>query len=120
MPTTIRRQGAAGTITPDLVLRGHITENEARSIVHEIPGSTDVAVTLRPASPATGSMQLLFMDHTAAEAARQMHLTAHAFIVETDLDFLPAAYVPQGAIRKAQQDNQHRWVLELQYQEVRL
>ncbi|EQM75919.1 MULTISPECIES: hypothetical protein [Microbacterium] len=120
MPTTIRRHGAAGSIAPDLVLAGHVTENEARSIVHEIPGSQDVVVTLRPAGPATGMMRMLFMDQAAAEAARLFHLTAHAFTVETDMPFLPAAYVPRGNIRKAQQDAVARWVLEVPYQEVRV
>lgn len=97
-----------------------MTENEARSIVHEIPGSEDVAVTLRPAAPATGTLKLLFMDHASAEAARALHLSAHALTVETDLDYLPDAYVPQGAIRKLQQDSVKRWVLEVPYQEIRL
>lgn len=120
MTTTISRQGVAGTVIPDLVLAGHTAENEARTLVHEIPGSSDVVVTLRPASPSTGTLRLLFMDQQDADQARRFHLGAHVFTVVSDLAWMPAAYVPQGRIRTVQQDAARRWVLEVPYHEVTL
>ncbi|WP_136024798.1 hypothetical protein [Microbacterium sp. K27] len=118
--TTITRSTDAQSITPDLVLNEWITENETQTKVHHILGRPDVDVTLRPASDATGTMQLFFLTHAAAEAARAFHTAAAAFaITGTDVR-LPARYVPQGGIRKAQQQPQDkRWVVEIRFQELR-
>ncbi|MFB4348481.1 hypothetical protein [Microbacterium sp. CR_7] len=117
--TTISRSTDAQTIVPDLVLNEWETENEAQSIVHPILGSADVAVTLRPARDATGVMRLFFLTHAAAEQARLFHTAAATFATSSDDVRLPALYVPQGGIRKAQQANDARWIIQIQYQEIR-
>jgi len=117
--TTIARSTDGQTIEPDLVLTEWTTENEAQTIVHHILGRPDVVVTLRPATDAAGTMQLFFLSHAAAEAARQFHLAAATFTITSTDARLPARYVPQGGIRKVQQTISSRWVLEVAFQELR-
>lgn len=117
--TTITRSIDGQTVTPALVLTEWSTENEAQTIVHHILGRPDVDVTLRPAHDATGTMRLFFLSHAAADAAVQFHLAAATFSITTTDARLPARYVPQGGIRKAQQTLASRWVVEITFQELR-
>ncbi|KTR77430.1 hypothetical protein NS234_07440 [Microbacterium oxydans] len=118
--TAITRSTDAQTVAPDLVLTEWVTENEVQTIVHRVLGRPDVDVTLRPAIDATGTMRLFFMNQAAAEAARRFHLATATFRTITTDARLPARYVPQGVIRNAQQNvNDKRWVLEIQFQELR-
>ncbi|MFD8769558.1 hypothetical protein [Microbacterium oxydans] len=117
--TVVARSTDAQTISPDLVLTEWVTENEPQSIVHRILGRSDVDVTLRPALDATGTLRLFFLDHTHAEQARAFHLAAAWFAVTTTDARLPAQYVPNGPIRKAEQENNARWVIEVPFQEIR-
>ncbi|MCZ4301276.1 hypothetical protein [Microbacterium oxydans] len=117
--TTITRNSDAQTIVPDLVLNEWETQNEAQTVVHKILGRPDVDVTLRPAIDAAGTMRLFFLTQAQAEAARLFHLPASTFSVATTDARLPARYVPQGQIRKAQQANDARWIIEVEFQELR-
>lgn len=116
--TTIGRSTDTTTITPTLVLGGWETEDEPQTIVTPILGSESVAVSLRPAAPSTGRLQLLFWDYASADAARIFHRAAAIFTTDRDLPWLPAAYVPNGPIRKVQQDSRARWVLEVPFVEL--
>lgn len=120
MSTTIGRTTDATTITPALVLGGWESADEPQTIVHPILGSENVAVTLRPAAPRTGQLRLLFMDSASADAARVFHRAAAVFTAVSDLPWVPSAYVPNGPIRPAQQENRERWILEVPYQELQL
>lgn len=117
--TTISRSNDGQTITPDLVLNEWVTENEAQTLVHKILGRGDVDLTLRPALDATGTLRLFFLSHADADAARRFHLAPASFSVATTDVRLPARYVPIGGIRKAQQVNDARWVIEVNFQELR-
>lgn len=119
--TTITRSTDASSIVPTLVLGGWESADEPQSLVHRILGREDPDVTLRPASARTGTLRMLFWDSESAEAARAFHRAAATFRTVTDMHWLPAAYVPNGPIRPAQQEtNQERWILDVPFQEIAL
>ncbi|OJU42016.1 MAG: hypothetical protein BGN97_04480 [Microbacterium sp. 69-10] len=117
MSTTITRSTDAASIIPELVLNGWDSTDEPRTIVHEILGRETPDVTLRPAAPRSGTLRLLFPDAASAEVARKFHRAAAVFTTVSTLAWVPAAYVPAGGIRTAQQEGR-RWVLEVPFQEV--
>lgn len=119
MSTIITRTADAATTTPDLVML-HEDASEAASVVHPIIGSEDVDVTLRPARRPTGTLRLLYLTHADATAARELHRAASTFTIDSpDMPWLPARYVPQGAIGRVQQaQNVKRWMIEVGYQEL--
>lgn len=120
MSTTFTRSIDAATITPALVLGSFESEDPVQTLVHVIPGRETPDVTLRPAQASTGVMRLFFLSHAQADAARVFHRAAAVFGTGSDMEWLPAAYVPQRGIRRAQQDHAGRWVIEIPYQEIPL
>lgn len=119
MATTITRSTDGTVVTPTLVLGEWASEDEPGTLVHPVLGREYPDVTLRPAQASTGTMRLFFMDFAAADAARRFHRAPAVFRAVTDIPWLPAAYVPNGPLRRAQQsENMLRWVLEVPFQEV--
>lgn len=116
--TTISRSSDATTVTPELVLDEWASDNEPQTRIHTILGRSDVDLTLRPARARTGTLRLLFWDAASAEAARQFHCAAATFTTANTLPWVPAAYVPNGSIHPAQQQNRSRWILEVPFQEI--
>lgn len=119
MSATITRPGATTAVTPDLVMPFEASD-EAGTVVHPIAGRGNPDVTLAEASLSAGKLRLFFLTHEAAEAARQYHRAAAAFtLTAPDMPWLPAYYVVNGAIGRAQQErNTLRWVIEVPFQEV--
>jgi hypothetical protein len=118
MATVISRSTDAATVTPALVMPFE-GEDEAGTVVHRIPGREFPDVTLAPALGSGGTLRLFFLTFADAEAARGFHRAAATFTIASDQEWLPAAYVPQGRIRRAQQaENLRRWVLEVPYEEI--
>lgn len=115
--TTITRSTDDATIAPELVLDQFESSDELGTIVHEILGRETPDITLRPAAPRSGTLRLLFTDAASAEAARKFHRAPAVFSAASTLSWVPAAYVPSGAIRTAQQST-GRWLLEVPFVEV--
>jgi hypothetical protein len=118
MSTTISRTTDATTVVPDLVLNDWESDTEPQTIAHPILGSSDVAVTLRPARLITGRMRMLFSTAATAETARAFHTAAAVFHTTSDLSWVPASYVPLPTITLTQQPGNRRWVLVVPFQEV--
>ncbi len=120
---TISRSTDDVTITPSHVVAPLIRQDDAQTIVHRVLGAEAPDITLRPAMLSSGTLSLYFMTAADAEAARLFHRPAATFAIisESDEPSLPAAYVPQGGIRQAQQDVlREQWVLDVPYQEIEL
>jgi len=117
MVTTISRSTDATTIVPELVLRGWESTDEAGTLVHPIIGAEWPDVSLRPAAARTGTMRMLFASPADAEAARVFHRAPAVFTTASTLLWVPAAYVPVR-VRPMQQDGPHRWIVEVEFQEV--
>lgn len=118
MATTIMRSTDGQQVKPELVLNGWQSDDEPQSRIHTVLGREWPDITLRPAAARTGTIRLLFPTAADAEAARVFHRAAAVFTTTSDLPWMPAAYVPNGAIRQAQQEQSARWVLEVPFQEV--
>ncbi|MGN8245296.1 hypothetical protein ACTHAM_002415 [Cellulomonas soli] len=58
----------ATVLTPVDVL-GWSLSRPSRSVVHDLLGTDEVEVTVRPAGPRTGTLRTLWTDHTSALAA---------------------------------------------------
>ncbi len=105
-------------IRPDLVML-FSDQAQAGNLVHQIIDRAEPEIDLRPASLATGTLKLFFLDAASCAAARNAHMQAATFTVDApDQPWLPAAYVPNGTIRREQQENRKRWMLEVDYQEL--
>lgn len=116
--STIITSGAT-VLTPELILLFE-DESEAGTLVHPKLGTSNPDVTLRRAAAPTGKLRLLFLTAEEAQSARDAHMAAAVFTIVTDeVTWLPSSYVPNGSIRRVQQnDDRDRWVLEVDYQEV--
>lgn len=113
-PTT----GAPTTITPDLVL-GFESVRAARTILHDVIGASDLAVTQRPAAKRSGTLSLLFEDETASKQAEDLHAAVGKFALVTDeLGTVGMAYVVSGDIKRSLDDSRKLWLLDVNYQEV--
>jgi hypothetical protein len=117
MTTTIT--SGINTIAPHLVL-GWSSNQESRTVVHAIMDRPDPDVTLKPASARTGTLQLLFLSATAADAARALLGTGAIFTVagaETWLDGF--RFVPAGTLGAALEDaTRGLWVVAADFAEV--
>lgn len=120
MTTTITRSTDSTSITPAFVLGPFQAFDEAGSLVHPILGRSADDVTLRPAKLGTGNLELYFLTADDAETARLFHRPAATFtVISDDGAFLPALYVPQRQIGRAQRsDLMDNWVLTVPYQEI--
>ena len=119
MATVISRSTDAVTVVPDQV---QIFEDDVTpgTVVHDAIGLTYPEVTLRPAKSPTGVLKMFFLTHEAAHLARAFHMAAATFsIVSETMPWLPANFVPQGSIRRVQQEeSSRRWVLAVGYREL--
>lgn len=111
---------AAGVTEPALVL-GYSSSRESGNIVHPIIGSDDADVTLRPATLRTGTLELLYLDETASADAEQLHAAGAPLVLMTpDRATVAMTYVPVGRIgRSLDPQTRDRWVLSVDFQEVR-
>lgn len=118
MTAVITRSTDAATVTPFLVLGPFEDEADGQSIVHDILGSSDSDVTLRPASTPTGSVELFFLTWDDAQAAREFHRAPAVFtLADPDAGFFPSSYI-MTRVSRAQQDARARWVVTVEYREV--
>lgn len=99
---------------------GYAATRRGRTVVHEILGSNEPAVTLRAAALRSGRRELLFTDETIAAAAHEM-LTAGDVITLADTD-RPAVFNMTFVARDVELEldatTRRNWVLRFDFQEV--
>ncbi len=114
----------ASTIAPTEVL-GLQSQRTGRNIIHEIPGSESESVTLRPATPRTGTIVLGFSGPTAegdSFDAENLHATGGVFtVVAAERPSLEMSYVVQdgGRIsRDLEEVTRDAWIVTIDFREV--
>lgn len=107
-----------GTYTPALV-RNYRASQRMGTVVHDLlTGNVDL--TLRPAGPRTGSMELLFTDEPTAHACRAAH--AAAVLLTFASPEAPAAAMTYTAVDTVElaedPEIDGHWWLTVSFQEV--
>lgn len=119
MSATITHAG--GVIAPTVV-DGYESKSEGRSRVHEILGSGTVDVTLRPATPRTGTLRLLFVSETESAAAERILGRGEIFTLNTPerTTIQMRFFIPHGGsiTRTLDPDTRDQWHLAADFQEV--
>lgn len=117
--TTITYDGGP-IITPDLVDISSVTARSASRVVsHDILDGSPVH-TLRPASPARGTLALVFVTETAARDCFEAHRVAAVFTMTSpDRALLNLRYVVTDDIDIAlDEDTAAHWVITVRYEAV--
>lgn len=119
MVTTITSSIVGDTTTPTLVL-GWDSRRRGGSIVHQIIGSSSVDVTLRPASPRSGTLELFYLTRATALACEAMHAKAARFtLVDTDLPEIGMQYAVTDALGvKLDEATRTRWVVSIGFEQI--
>lgn len=108
-------------ITPDQI-NGYESSSESGTIVERILGSVDVAVTLRPASLRSGTMQLVLgVDETAAADAEIALRGASVWTLNTAGDRLTVdmTFVVKDRVRRILDPaTSDVWLVEFGWQEI--
>lgn len=124
MATTIINDAATVTITPLTVLgETYTSARKSGNIITEIPGSSDVIVTFRPATLRSGTLDLVFPDaataHDALNAFTATGATGFTF-TEGGLAQVGMRFVLAGDDLTLQPDRvtRRQWILSIPYQEI--
>jgi len=106
----------AGPLVPDLVL-GYEATRAGRNVFHDIIGRADPDVSLQPAAPRAGTLELFFLTEAQAALAVDVHASPAVFTL-TDSTFptIGMRYVVDGSIG-IKLDNT-RWIVSVDYREV--
>jgi hypothetical protein len=110
-----------GTIVPALI-DGYESTREGRSITHEILGTSNVDVTLRPAAPRTGTLRLLILTEAGAAAAELALARAEVFtLTDPERPTVQMQFVvPRGGkiARELDTDTRDHWIVAVDFHEV--
>lgn len=117
MTTTITRTSDSATTTPTLVL-GYAATRASRNVVHDLIGG-DIAITLVPPRPRSGTLELFYPDETAAWAALTLHDETTTYTVASDdrVD-IDMTYVANNVSIALDDSTRAVWVVSVDYQEV--
>ena len=108
------------TITPELI-DGYSSESLSGTVVSQLLGSEEVAVTLRPASLRNGTMRLnMGTDEDAAAAAELALRGAHVWTLVTgERDTVDMAFVVKDRVtRDLDDETRDVWIVGFGWQEV--
>lgn len=117
MATTI--SNGLDTLTPALV-DGWEATREARTIVHDILGTNDAAVTLRPHKLRSGTLAIVVGTDPALAAALEAMLSAGDVLAlaSTEQTTVAMSFVVSGDVTLSLDDTRMVWLLEVDFQEV--
>lgn len=111
--------GSTVTITPTQIT-GYASSRPSKNIVHTIPDSDDVVVTLGDAGPRTGSLTLLFDDEADAATAEgilqvsQVFTLADSVTTTVGMKFV----VTDTLTRQVASDGTYAWTVTFGFQET--
>jgi hypothetical protein len=110
----------SGVKMQPLLVNGYETARPTRNVVHEILGTGVKDVTLRPASPRTGTLRLVFLTEATALQALTQHSNANYFSMgDTDLTTIGMRYVVTGTVTSSLDDESRSiWLVEVPFQEI--
>lgn len=105
-----------------LLAEAHETSRTSRNVLHSVIGRADPVPTLRPASTRSGQLKFLFS--TEAEAANCVDVHSRnvwLYMSDSDNPTLSMFYVLDGkATRTLDPETLTRWVVSIDYQEIKL
>ncbi len=116
MSTTI--SNGDDTLTPALV-NGWEATREARTIVHDILGTNEPAVTLRPHKLRSGTLEIVVGTDAVLAAALDGMLSAGDVLTLASTEQpVGMAFVASGDVKLSLDDTRMVWLIEVDFQEV--
>lgn len=107
----------ASTHTPTLIV-GYESTRTARNIEHQTLGG-EVSITLRKASPRSGTMVAIFEIEAEARALDADLVNPRVFVVSRDdLDEESMQFVPNGRLEVALDTEHFVWLVSIDFREV--
>ncbi len=112
----------SSTIAPSQVM-GYMSERAGNNVVHPILGREEPDVTLRPASLATGTLELGFQGPTAESNSKTAQTLASTSGVGTfyssDRSSVGMTFVVTDRVRRElDPDSRDAWIVSIPWQEV--
>ncbi len=103
-----------------MLILGYESERRAGNSIHPILGTGSPSVTYGPAGLRRGTLTILCEDAAAAAAMEALHLDTGTFeLTGADLAIVDMVYVPAAMIRtRLDAATRHRWIVEVDFQEV--
>lgn len=108
------------TISPELVT-GYQSTREPRTIVHNILGTSSVDVTVRPAGPRSGTLELLILSEADAAAAETALSGATVWtLTDADRSTIGMSFVVSGGAitRTLEDETRQLWLVSVPFVEV--
>jgi hypothetical protein len=117
MATTI--SNSSDTLTPELV-DGWEATRAARTVVHEILGSNEGAVTLRPHALRSGTLAIVVGTDAALAVALEGMLTAGDVLTlaSSEQPTIAMSFVVHGDVSSRLDDTRKVWLIDAEFQEV--
>ena len=111
---------SSGSLTsaPYLVL-GYQSSRASGNVIHQIIGRPAPDITLRAAAPRTGTLELFYLNGTAAAACERLHASARVLrFSNPDHPATSMDYVASGDISTELDEGGLRWIVSVDYQEI--
>lgn len=108
------------TVTPDLT-DGWNDTLTSRNVIHEVLGTAEVSVSLRPTAARSGTAKLTFLTSEADARAAQTLLGTAAVLTyaTTDRSTLGMDFVLAGAATvELDDDSRDAWIVTFDFQEI--
>lgn len=117
MATTI--SNGTDTLTPKLI-NGWEATREARTIVHDILGTNEPAVTLRPQGHRTGKLEIVVGTDASLAASIESMLCAGDLLTlaSTERPTLGMSFVVAGDVVTRLDDTRQVWLIDAEFREV--
>ena len=108
----------AHTIAPHLLL-GYQSSRESGNVFHPLIDSPTPDITLRPAAPRTGTLELFFLTGVAATACERLHAGARLFhLRDSARPSTNMTYVVDGNVTCEVAEGGARWIVSVAYHEI--
>lgn len=107
-------------ITEPIQVNGYQASRPARTVAQQIANSSEVAVTVIPAGPRSGSLELLYDDPVDAMAAETLFASGSLFVfADTDVPEVGMTFAPaDGDVGTEQDDTREAWLVTVPFVEV--
>lgn len=105
------------TLTPLLVL-DYTTFRAGRSVVHDVLGSGNPDVTLRPMASRSGVLNLFVLTAADAQALETLHMTGLPMTYVDPANYGSMQYVVDGSVTVTYLAETNRWTVAVGYREV--
>lgn len=118
MTTTISATNGAGNTSPLAILAPYSTAWQSRNIVHDTIGG-DIAVSLVPPRPRSGTLELLYAAEDDAYACSALHGVQTSFTLsEPEVPHMAMTYVVDREVSTRLNEQTGEWVVSVGFQEV--